>query len=146
MVSSALGLLCLELECLLCPRPLLVIGGLVVLERFAVGGEHFVEVVAPFDHAFTEATLQEFKHCCWGDRSTWGGAEDAGDGAVLVVDQRGAEFEAAEAWGCGGLDHLHTLAGNDLVPILWVCVRVVLAQDIHFALEVAEYFLDQVGD
>ena len=91
-----------------------------------------------------EAALQKLDHGGRGDGRTRGGAEHAGDGAVLVVHQGGAEFEGAEARERGRLDHLHALASDHDLPVLAVSCRVVLLQHVHLAVEVAEDLLHQV--
>ena len=91
-----------------------------------------------------EAALEKLDHGGRGDGRTRGCTKHAGDGAVLVVHQGGAELQGAEARGGGRLDHLHALAGDYDLPVLAVCCRVVLVQHVHLAVEVAEDFLHQV--
>ena len=91
-----------------------------------------------------EATLQQLQHDGRGNGCARGCTEQAGDIALLVIDQGGTELEGAELRGTCRLDHLDALAGDDGLPVAFLCLRDVLAQGLNAVGEVLAYLVYQV--
>ncbi|MNC16426.1 hypothetical protein D3C75_642800 [compost metagenome] len=77
-----------------------------------------------------EHFLQHGQHDRCGGRSAWGGAQQAGDAAVLRSDDFGAQFQHATG-GFVTLDDLHALAGLPQAPVFSLGVREVFLQGVE---------------
>ncbi|MNQ27009.1 hypothetical protein D3C85_402580 [compost metagenome] len=106
--------------------------------------EDFLELGSPNGAGFfREAAFDQLEHDRNGDRSTWRGAQQGGQAAVLGCYQFGTELQHT-AFFRVFLDDLHALAGNLQAPVLGLGLWIEATQGIQALLHGLHRFAHQV--